>query len=833
MESGAKARTIERYLGTGYNVEASVGHVRDLPDRALGVDVEKDFEPRYVVSADRRQVVSRLRSAADGAEVYLATDPDREGEAIAWHLSHLLGIPAQSARRVVFHEITEDAVKRAFADPRPIDYQLVDAQQARRILDRLVGFKLSPFVRNKVAGGQSAGRVQSVALRLIVDREREIEQFVPVEYWQVFVHLGKDGHAPPIVAELVKIPDREGQPGAPRNDKPPLIPDGDLASRLVGDLESAGYRISDVKTQERKDRPSPPFITSTLQQQAARALRFNSDRTMRVAQSLYEGVDIGGERSGLITYMRTDSTTMSESALREAASYIQGRFGERYSSGPRRYRTRSRNAQEAHEAIRPTSISRTPDSLRGQVSEEQWRLYSLIWNRTVASQMTDALLERTTVEIDAVAASGVLYGLRATGTRVLFDGYRALYSEARDEDADSEDSRILPPLTRDEPLTKRDVMSEQKFTTPPPRFTEANLIRELERLGIGRPSTYASIVTTIVNRNYVERDRNRFRPTKVGVAVCDMLKAWFKDIMDVGFTAGMESKLDDIAGGELERVPMLREFYSGFDDALEHAFKNAERTGRAHLDEPSGLTCEGGEQLVIRETRRGGSFLACPKFPDCKFAMDVKPSEGSSGELLEEWQGDFERKMMMCHNAYPEGPPEGIDPDVTYAGIECASGTPLVVKSGRRGKFLGCSKYPDCRFTVDAKPASGSSAEVLEKWESEFSSRMVNCVVSYPDGPPRSAAQNGSPAGFKCEGGADLVIKGSRRGDFVACPEFPKCRVALDLKPERESELSAWERTFSEKMSQCFRAHPEAAKKASSGRRRRTSRRTGSRSSRG
>ena len=353
MESGAKARTIERYLGAGYNVEASVGHVRDLPDRALGVDVDKDFEPRYVVSADRRQVVSRLKSAADGAEVYLATDPDREGEAIAWHLSHLLGIPSSSARRVVFHEITEEAVKRAFADPRPIDDQLVDAQQARRILDRLVGFKLSPFVRNKVAGGQSAGRVQSVALRLVVDREREIEGFVPVEYWQVFVQLGKDGHTQPIVAELVKIPGREGQPGAPRNEKPPLIPDGELALRLVGDLESAGYRISEVKTQERKDRPSPPFITSTLQQQAARALRFNSDRTMRVAQSLYEGVDIGGERAGLITYMRTDSTTMADTALREAASYIRGRFGERYSSGPRRYRTRSRNAQEAHEAIRP------------------------------------------------------------------------------------------------------------------------------------------------------------------------------------------------------------------------------------------------------------------------------------------------------------------------------------------------------------------------------------------------------------------------------------------------------------------------------------------------
>lgn len=833
VESGAKARTIERYLGAGYNVEASVGHVRDLPDRSLGVDVENDFAPRYVVSADRRQVVSRLKSAAAGAEVYLATDPDREGEAIAWHLSQLLGIPASSARRVVFHEITEDAIKRAFADPRPIDYQLVDAQQARRILDRLVGFKLSPFVRNKVAGGQSAGRVQSVALRLVVDREREIEQFGPVEYWQIFAQLGKSGHEPPIVAELVKIPGRKGSPGAPRNDRPPLIPDGELASRLVADLDASNYRISDVKTQERKDRPSPPFITSTLQQQAARALRFGSDRTMRVAQSLYEGVDIGGERAGLITYMRTDSTTIADAALREAASYIQGRFGERYTSGPRRYRTRSRNAQEAHEAIRPTSISRTPSSLRGELNDDQWRLYNLIWNRTVASQMADALLERTTAEVDATATSGVVYGLRATGTRVLFDGYRALYSEARDEDAESEDSRILPPLAPDEVLSKREVTSEQKFTTPPPRFTEANLIRELERLGIGRPSTYASIVSTIVNRNYVERERNRFRPTKVGVAVCDMLKAWFTDIMDVGFTAGMESKLDDIAEGELEWVPMLREFYAGFDDALEHAFQNAERTGRAHFDEPSGLECEGGQQLVIRETRHGGSFIACPRFPECKFAMDVKPSEGSSGELLEEWQGEFERKMLTCHIAHPDGPPPGVDPDVNYAGVQCASGTELVVKSGRRGKFLGCSKYPDCRFTVNAKPLSGAPAEELEKWQSEFETRMVNCVGSYPDGAPRSAAQNGVPAGFKCEGGANLVIKGSRRGNFVACPEYPQCRVALDLKPESGSELAAWESAFAEKMSQCFKAHPEAAKKAAAPRRRRTSRRAGARAARG
>lgn len=754
VESGAKARTIERYLGTGFDVQASVGHVRDLPPRTLGVDVDNGFEPRYIVSPDRRQVVSQLKRAADGAEVYLATDPDREGEAIAWHLSELLDIPPTSARRVVFHEITEDAIRNAFADPRPIDDQLVEAQQARRILDRLVGFKLSPFVRSKVAGGQSAGRVQSVALRLIVDREREIEQFVPVEYWQIFALLSKDGHPNDITAELVSVPDRKGQAGALREGRTPLIPDSEVASHLVTELESATYEISEVKRQERKDRPSPPFITSTLQQQAARALRFNSDRTMRIAQSLYEGLDIGGERSGLITYMRTDSTALADAALREAASYIQGRFGGDYTDGPRRYRTRSRNAQEAHEAIRPTSIARTPDQLRGQLSEEQWRLYNLIWSRTVASQMTDARLERTTAEVTASASSGKEYGLRATGTRVLFDGYRALYSEARDEDADSEDSRILPPLDQGESLSKREVKSSQKFTVPPPRYTEANLIRELERLGIGRPSTYASIVSTIVNRNYVERERNRFRPTKVGVAVCDMLKQWFEDIMDAGFTAGMESKLDDIAAGELERVPMLKEFYSDFDAALDHAFKNAERTARSTLDEPSGMQCEGGQDLVVRESRRGGKFLACPKFPQCKFAMSTVPDAESSGEAIEEWRGDFQR-------------------------------------------------------------------------------RMVNCIVKYPDGPPKGLNPEADSAGIKCEGGIDLVIRNSRRGKFIACPQFPKCRVAMDLKPDDEQKLAEWQSTFEERMATCFKAHPQAAKKAAASRRRRSpARRSGTRTAR-
>ncbi len=738
VESAAKARTIERYLGNGYIVKPSVGHVRDLPLRSLGVDVEKDFEPKYVTSRDRRTVVSQLRSAAKSApSIYLATDPDREGEAISWHLAELLRIPTDDVHRVVFHEITKDAITEAFSAPRGIDSDLVEAQQARRILDRLVGFKLSPFIQRKVAGGQSAGRVQSVALRLVVDREEEIEAFVPREYWDISVELKKDSVAIPIGARLYRL---HGESKAPN------IPDEAHASAVVSDLKSASYQVSKVVRRKRKERPRPPFITSTLQQQAARTLRFNSQRTMRVAQSLYEGVVLGdGEPVGLITYMRTDSTTLAQSALQEAEVFIKANYGDRYSQGFRRYQTRSRNAQEAHEAIRPTSISNAPDRISSYLDADQKRLYDLIWKRTVASQMADALVERTTVDINAKAENGKTHIVRATGSVILFDGFRTLYSEAVDEDKKSEDAKRLPMLVESETLQLEKINSDQKFTQPPPRYTEANLIRTLEELGIGRPSTYATIVGRIVDRNYVERQRNRFKPTKTGIAVCKMLKRYFTDIMDVGFTAGMETKLDDIATGELERVPMLREFYAPFDSALQYAFENAERTPRAELDEKSGILCDGGEELVIRLRRRGGSFLACPQYPKCKVALDLPPPESASGETIEEWQGLKAKKMRQCHLAHPDGVPE--------------------------------LEKPDLR-----------------------------------------------PSGVVCEGGIELVLRDGRRGEFIACPQFPKCRVSLDLKPEDESELEEWNRNLERRMKRCFKAHPDAAKRSTSGRRRRRSR---------
>ncbi len=741
VESAAKARTIERYLGDGFEVKASVGHVRDLQKSRMGVDIENDFEPKYSVVADRRKVVNDLKAAAKRAgDVYLATDPDREGEAISWHLSELLGIPEHDARRVVFHEITKDAVEQAFRDPRPIDLQLVEAQQARRILDRLVGFKLSPFIRNKVAGAQSAGRVQSVALRLVVDREAEINAFVPKEYWLLSVDLKKQQHDLPFNARLYRIHGERNDPNKPENE---LLANEIAATSVADELKNATYSVTSVTKREVKVRPRPPFITSTLQQQAARSLRFSAQRTMSAAQSLYEGVVLGdGEPVGLITYMRTDSTNLASSALGQAQSFIHREFGEKYSTGHRVYRTRTRNAQEAHEAIRPTSITNTPQRIGRFLNDDQRRLYDLIWKRMVASQMADGVDERTRADIDASTANGKTHKLRATGSVMIFDGFRSLYIEAQDEDTESDDTRRLPSLIEGESLDPLKVNSDQKFTQPPPRYTEANLIRTLEELGIGRPSTYATIVGRIVERNYVTRERNRFHPTKSGVAVCAMLKEFFSNIVDVGFTAGMETQLDDIANGDLERVSMLKDFYGPFDEALDHAFQNAQRVRRSEFDVASGIKCEGGTDLVVRNGRRG-DFLACPEYPACKFAMDLRPSDESDGEKIEAWQGEFTRRMSQCHITHPDGVPE-----------------------------------------VEKRVEVGS--------------------------------------GVICDGGTELVVRNGRRGEFLACPEFPKCRVALDLKPDGDDEIAEWDEKRKQRMQRCFKEHPEAAKRRTTRSRSRT-----------
>ena len=673
VESPAKARTVGRFLGPDYEVIASMGHVRDLPQRTLGVDVENDFEPTYVDVGGRESVLKDIKKALKGARtVYLATDPDREGEAISWHLVEALGLRDMKGlelRRVVFHEITRSAVEEAFNDYRDIDMQLVNAQQARRVLDRIVGYQLSPVLWSKIRRGLSAGRVQSVALRLIVDREREIEAFNPVEYWSVIARLAKQVDASQTFrANLHAIDGKTGRQ---------LVRNSAESEKVVRDLKASAYRVEKVVRREVRTRPAAPFTTSTLQQEAARRLRFGAQRTMRAAQQLYEGIQLGsGDPVGLITYMRTDSTNLASAAVAEVGEFIKARYGAEYFSKPRIYRTRSKNAQEAHEAIRATSVLRTPESVANNLSADQRSLYELIWKRMVASQMTDSVADATTVDIEATGGpSGTPYTLRATGSVLRFSGFRAVYVEAKDvsngnddDEDDSDISRALVPLDEGETVNLDELKSEQRFTQPPPRFSEAMLIRTLEENGIGRPSTFASIVATIESRDYVAREKARFRPTKLGLAVTDFLLEWFPDIMDTGFTAGMEEKLDEVARGDIDWVPMLQEFYGPFDDQIVGAKEKAGRVSSSELDEESDEVCEECERPMVIKTGRFGKFLSCSGFPDCRNSKPLRLGTGAKcpedgGELLE-------RKGR--------GP------------------------RGRR--FYGCENYPDCDFSTRQRP---------------------------------------------------------------------------------------------------------------------------------
>ncbi len=648
VESPAKARTVGRFLGDDYVVKASMGHVRDLPARDLGVDLESDFSPTYVQVRGRATVIAEIKKAARSAEsIYLATDPDREGEAISWHLVEAADLAKKdNLKRVVFHEITNDAIEEAFSHPREIDMQLVNAQQARRILDRIVGYQLSPVLWSKVRRGLSAGRVQSVALRLIVDREREIEAFKPEEYWVITADLESQGtEKRKFNASLYRL---HGETARPK------VENGTQAAAIVKDLEASTFRVAKVNRREVKQRPRPPFTTSTLQQQAARSLRYGAQRTMRIAQQLYEGVQIGdGEPVGLITYMRTDSTNLSQAALSEASDFIKKEYGSEYTDKPRVYRTRSRSAQEAHEAVRPTSIANTPKKMAQYLEQDQLRLYELIWKRMVASQMTDAIVDQTTVDIEAVNPDGRNHTVRASGSIIKFPGFRTLYIEAKDEDDNSEESGVLPDMAEGDTPKRNKINSDQKFTQPPPRFTEANLIRSLEELGIGRPSTYATIVSTIEQRQYVERVASRFKPTLIGTVVADLLNEHFPNIMDTGFTADMESKLDAIADGDLEWVPMLSDFYAPFHERVETTMKDAPRVPRDKLVEKSDEKCDGDEEMVVR-TGRYGKFLSCSHFPECRVAFPLRPGENAKGEVLEQWEGQRADQMARCWKLHPE-----------------------------------------------------------------------------------------------------------------------------------------------------------------------------------
>ncbi|HEU4528829.1 MAG TPA: type I DNA topoisomerase [Actinomycetota bacterium] len=680
VESPAKAKTIEKYLGPDYAVRASYGHIRDLPKSELGVDVERGFRVTYQVPEDSKRHVAELKKALKGSEdLVLATDYDREGEAIAFHVASLLGVDPEQAKRVTFTEITRDAILESFAHPREIDLKLFDAQEARRVLDRLVGYKISPILWRRVRPGLSAGRVQSVAVRLIVEREREIRAFVPVEYWSVDVRLAPDGDEHAFLARLTRIPDGKL---ATAPDKKGIVLSAEAeAGTHVERLRRAAYRVTNVERKERKRSPAPPFTTSTLQQEAARKLGFGARKTMTLAQRLYEGVDLPGEGTvGLITYIRTDSVNLAESALREIAGFIRTEYPPEYSlAQPRRYRTRSRNAQEAHEAIRPTSVLRHPARVGSALDRDQLRLYTLIWQRTVATQMAEARFNQVGVDVEALV-DGLAYGLRATGQTLLFDGFIRVYREGRDEGPDEDAEARLPELTVDQLLRMLEVLPEQHFTQPPPRFTEASLVKTLEELGIGRPSTYASIISTIQDRGYVRLQDKRFYPEDVAEVVIDKLVEHFPEIVNVNFTAKMEEELDQIAEGATGRARVLGEFWEPFSEDLQRAEEKFERYVE-EVDEDCPRCIEEGRtppgRLQIR-LGRYGRFIGCSRYaPEdggCRYIRNLNGEERPEPELLDE----------TCP--------------------EC--GRPLARKVGRYGPFVGCSGYPECRYIKKEPPKS-------------------------------------------------------------------------------------------------------------------------------
>lgn len=651
VESPAKAKSISKFLSKNYLVKASMGHLRDLPKSQIGVDIENDFEPKYIAIRGRGELVKELRAAAKGADkVLLASDPDREGEAISWHLAHLLGLDPDEKSRVEFHEITKPTIQKAMKNPRKIDMNRVNAQQARRVLDRLVGYKLSPLLWRKVKKGLSAGRVQSVAVRLICDREEEIRNFQPEEYWTLSAELLSEAGS-----FLAKLIQKEG--------KKIVISSREEMDRVLCELKNASYVIAEIKTKEKKKQPAPPFTTSSLQQEAYRKLNFSPKKTMMLAQQLYEGLDLGEAGIiGLITYMRTDSVRVAETAREEAKQWILGNYGQQFYPEEPRHFTNKGRVQEAHEAIRPTSVLRTPDSVKQYLSRDQLKLYRLIWERFVASQMSAAVYDTMTVDVSAGQ-----YLFRANASTIKFPGFLSIYEEDYDEadKKDNEDNTLKVNVKQGEKLQLVKLQEKQHFTEPPPRYTEASLVKKMEEEGIGRPSTYAPTIETIQSRGYVVKDEKKLVPTELGEIVVALLKEYFPDIVDLEFTANMEERLDDIEEGKASWKSVVRDFYEPFAKTLSKA---EEKIGKIKVeDELTDEVCEiCGRNMVIK-MGRFGKFLACPGFPECK---NARP-------LLEE------------------------------IGVNCPKcGEKIVVRRSKKGrKFYGCSNYPECDFVAWEKPA--------------------------------------------------------------------------------------------------------------------------------
>ncbi|MBN1796520.1 MAG: type I DNA topoisomerase [Sedimentisphaerales bacterium] len=738
VESPAKAKTINKYLGPGYDVKASMGHVRDLPSKGINVDIENNFEPTYDIMPGKKRTVSSLKDAAKNCDkLYLATDLDREGEAIAWHLAQILGIPEEKTYRVIFNEITKSAIQNAFDNPGKLDDDKVMAQQARRILDRIVGYKISPLLWKKVARGLSAGRVQSVAVKIVVEREREIRAFEPKEYWLIpgvfSSELEKDYHQAWLDFIKPKSEDDKGPTLAQKNQwlaehsafnaelykigNEKFHADNETdARRIFGAIKDAHFSVSNLEKKESKSRPSPPFITSTLQQAASNRLGFSAKRTMRVAQQLYEGIELGDMGSlGLITYMRTDSTHLSLEALNEARNFIERQFGKNYLPDKEINYTASKSAQQAHEAIRPTDIDMTPDDIKPLVSEEQYKLYDLIWRRFTACQMAPARWDVTNLEVgtDTSKGKGIF---RTTGRTLVFDGFTKVWMTASEQ-------QQLPELKVGQMLNAVDIKAEQHFTKPPARYNEASLVKALEKEGIGRPSTYASIISTIQDRGYVEQTERRFYATDLGEVVTDKLNEYFPRIMDIAFTRHMEEQLDKIEEQHLDWLAVLNEFYGPFKENLEKATNQMEHAKAETA--PSEYTCPDCGKPLVYKFGKSGKFLSCSDYPACKFASRCD----SEGKMVEEQT--TEHKCPNC-------------------------GKVMLLKRGRFGEFLGCSGYPECKTILN-----------LDKEGN----------IKPPKEPPQ-------PTGIKCHKckQGELVIRKSKRGPFLGCGRFPKCRTIISIE---------------------------------------------------
>lgn len=794
VESPAKAKTINKYLGSDYKVLASIGHIKDLPSKELGVDIENGFEPTYELIPDKKKrnnkkTVADLKKAARESEaIYLAADPDREGEAICQHLAEEIvpKRPAKPVYRVMFNEITKNAIQEAFKHPKEIDKNLVDAQQARRVLDRLVGYQVSPLLWKNIGGKLSAGRVQTVAVRLVVEREREIQAFKPTEYWTITANLS--AKLPPAFdARLYKIDELTVKTSGFDQDLKKTethIKDEKSAAEIVEEAKKETFVVESVQTKERKRNATPPFITSKLQQEASRKLGFSVKKTMSVAQKLYEGVELGAEGAvGLITYMRSDSTRVSDTALAEVRTFIGGEYGAKYLPEKPNYYKGKKGAQDAHEAIRPTDVNRTPEKLKNYLSADEYKLYRLIWQRFVASQMTPAVFDQTTIDIKAGR-----FTFRATGSVQKFDGYLKIYQEGRDDAPnaveDEEEERNLPPVEKGEQLRLNEITPDQHFTEPPPRYSEATLVKALEEKGIGRPSTYAAIMTTIQDREYVEKIEGRFHPTALGTTVNDVLVANFDDIFNTAYTARMEEELDEIEEGKVNWRSALREFYDKFSVDLKRAEENIKKQKKVSI--PTDEKCENCGAGMVIKFGRYGQFLACENYPECKTTREVSSSR-SKAQGQETEEGDRQAAAGAPQSE------EKIEP-CELCGREMA------LKRGRFGAFYGCTGYPECKNIRKIDKKSGEAKQVaqpveldeicpkdgakLVRRQGRFG-EFVSCS-NYPkcDYVKRDTLGIACPRPG-CKG--EIVVKKSRRGKiFYGCSEYPKCDVVFWDKPVKD-----------------------------------------------